>query len=226
MCIRDRYREDIIKVIERGYQSQDKILSRLSASYKCEMLIVKQEFEESLLATKLMTESQAEGFLEMATLYFNKTNFNEIAKKIILSFKNSNHNLEWIFSRLFHDDNIDFARDKDFLNEMINSKLSRKSIYSFVNYLENEARSIIDYSDFILSLSREVIEKAKESDDTNIWGLDDEVSKLVIGLYDETCSSQLPKNKSITEECLELWDLMFENQFGSIRSLSHAIMER
>ncbi|KSU01886.1 hypothetical protein EFN80_03735 [Lactococcus lactis] len=220
------YREDIIKVIERGYQSQDKILSRLSASYKCEMLIVKQEFEESLLATKLMTESQAEGFLEMATLYFNKTNFNEIAKKIILSFKNSNHNLEWIFSRLFHDDNIDFARDKDFLNEMINSKLSRKSIYSFVNYLENEARSIIDYSDFILSLSREVIEKAKESDDTNIWGLDDEVSKLVIGLYDETCSSQLPKNKSITEECLELWDLMFENQFGSIRSLSHAIMER
>lgn len=220
------YGEDIIKVIEKGFQSQDKVLSKLSASYKCEMLIVKQEFEESLLATKLMTESQAEGFLEMATLYFNKANFNEIAKKIILSFKNSNHDLEWIFSRLFHDDNIDFARDKAFLNEMINSKLSRKSIYSFVNYLENEARSIIDYSDFILSLSRGVIEKAKESDDTNIWRLDDEVSKLVIGLYDETCSSQLPKNKSIAEECLELWDLMFENQFGSIRSLSHAIMER
>ncbi|WP_285141975.1 hypothetical protein, partial [Lactococcus petauri] len=146
--------------------------------------------------------------------------------KIILSFKNSNHNLEWIFSRLFHDDNIDFIRDEAFLNEMINSKLGRKSIHYFVNYLENEARSIIDYSDFILSLSRGVIEKAKEGDDTNIWGLDDEVSKLVIGLYDEVCGSKLPEKRRIADECLELWDLMFENQFGSIRSLSHAIMER
>ncbi|WP_285142172.1 hypothetical protein, partial [Lactococcus petauri] len=68
------YREDIIKVIEKGYQSQDKVLAKLSASYKCEMLIVKQEFEESLIQTQVMSKSQAEGFLEMATLYFNKSN--------------------------------------------------------------------------------------------------------------------------------------------------------
>lgn len=219
------HKKEIMKAIEEGYQSEDKVLSRLAASYKCEMLIVKKEFEESLNETNQMTKSQAEGFLEMAMLYFKKSDFNEIAKRIILSFKNSEHDLGWIFSRLFNDNIIDFARDKDFLSEVIDSNLNRRAMGSFVKYLEHQARSIIEYKDFIISMSRGIIEKAKDGNYNNMWGLD-EISKLVIGIYDESCSSQSPEEKEIAEECLDLWDLMFENQFGSIRSLSHAIMER
>jgi len=39
---------------------------------------------------------------------------------------------------------------------------------------------------------------------TKVFGeLEDEISKLVIGLYDETAGSQLPEMKNIAKECLE-----------------------
>ena len=32
--------------------------------------------------------------------------------------------------------------------------------------------------------------------------------------------------KAISDKCLDLWDLMYENQIGSIRNLSQKIMDR
>ena len=62
--------------------------------------------------------------------------------------------------------------------------------------------------------------------DEGIWGIEDEISKLIIGLYDETSNSTIPEIKDIANECLDIWDLMFEKQFGQIRSLSQKLMER
>ena len=102
--------------------------------------------------------------------------------------------------------------------------MSRKTIRGFVHYLEQESKSIIDYKDIILSMSYQIIENRNIDD--HIYGIDDEVSKLVIGLYDETSGSSLPEIKKVAEECLDLWDLMFENHVGSIRTLSQKIMNR
>ena len=60
----------------------------------------------------------------------------------------------------------------------------------------------------------------------NYWGIDDEISKLVVGLYDETSESTVDEIRKIADKCLDIWDLMFENNIGSIRSLSKEIMER
>lgn len=57
-------------------------------------------------------------------------------------------------------------------------------------------------------------------------GIEDEISKLLIGLYDETCSSSQPDLRNIAKECLDLWDLMFEKQIGPIRKLSQEMMDR
>lgn len=58
------------------------------------------------------------------------------------------------------------------------------------------------------------------------WGIEDEISKLIISLYDETANSNKVTDKQIASKCLELWDIMFERQLGSVREVSRKIMER
>lgn len=60
----------------------------------------------------------------------------------------------------------------------------------------------------------------------NQWGIEDELSKLIISLYDETANSTKETNKEIAGKCLELWDIMFERQLGSVREISRKLMER
>lgn len=128
-------------------------------------------------------------------------------------------------SRLFYDNLIDLERDKDFLIEIMGSGLSRRTVHAFVHYLEEESKSVIDYKDIIISMSHHLI-KNENDKDISIWGVEDEISKLVIGLYDETSGSTYPELRNIAMECLDIWDLMFEKQIGPVRRLSQEMMER
>ena len=58
------------------------------------------------------------------------------------------------------------------------------------------------------------------------WGIEDEISKLIISLYDETANSSKMIDKQISSKCLDLWDIMFERQLGSVREVSRKLMER
>ena len=147
-----------------------------------------------------------------------------MVKQIILKFKKSSLNIEHTISRLFYDNLVDLDRDKDFLTEIVGSDLSRKLVHSFVRYLENESKSIIDFEEIILSMGTNIVQFRDKNND--YWGVEDEISKLIIGLYDETTNLKSPKMKAISDKCLDLWDLMYENQIGSIRNLSQKIMDR
>lgn len=144
---------------------------------------------------------------------------------MILKFKTSSLDLEIPISRLFYDNLIDLERDKDFLIEIMNSGLSRRTVHAFVHYLEEESKSVVDYKDIILSMSYHLIKNGCAKDE-GVWGIEDEISKLVIGLYDETCGSPLPEIRNNAKECLDIWDLMFEKQIGPIKFLSQKLMER
>lgn len=58
------------------------------------------------------------------------------------------------------------------------------------------------------------------------WGIENNISKLIIGLYDETVASTDPQLKETASRCLDIWDLTYEKQIGSIRQLSQEILER
>ena len=57
------------------------------------------------------------------------------------------------------------------------------------------------------------------------WWIEIKVSKLIISLYDETTNSTI-SGKKIADKCLELWDIIFEKQLGSVREISRKLMER
>lgn len=220
-----KYRERVLEVIKKCYESEDKELIKIGAYCLSEMFILNNEFADIMSNVDTMSETQAESVLHMAILYFNKDEFNSLAKNIILKFKTSSLDLEMPISRLFYDNLIDLKRDKDFLIEIMNSNLSRRTVHAFVHYLEEESKSVVDYKDIILSMSYHLIKNGYGKNE-GIWGIEDEISKLVIGLYDETSGSPIPEIKNIAKECLDVWDLMFEKQIGPIRFLSQKLMER
>ncbi|MGG4195790.1 hypothetical protein ABEW50_20310 [Paenibacillus jamilae] len=220
-----QHRQRVIKIIKHCYDSDDKELIKMGAHCLSEMFILESEFVDEMTEVDNMSELQAEEILNMVMLYFNKEEYNTLAKNIIRKFKTSTLDLEMPISRLFYDELINLERDKDFLIEIMSSNLSRRTLHAFVHYLEKESKSIIKYKDIILSMSRHLIQSAtKEYEDA--WGIQDEVSKLVIGLYDETSGNMGSESRCIAQECLDIWDLMFEKQIGSVRRLSQEIMER
>lgn len=219
------YRERVLKVIKQCYESDDKELIELGAYCLSEMFILKNEFAEIINNVDTMSEVQAKAVLHMTTNYFNKEEYNLLAKDIIRKFMAITLDLEMPISNLFYNNIIDLKRDKDFIIEIINSRLSSQTVYAFVHYLDEESKSIVDYKDIILSMSYHLI-KNSCSKDVDIWEIEDEISKLIIGLYDETSGSSLSEFKDIAKECLDIWDLMFEKQIGPIRFLSQQLMER
>lgn len=219
-----RYRQKVLQVIQRCFISDDERLIQIGSMSISEMFIVNNEFAEIIGNTGVLTEKQAEGILDIALLYFKETEYNPLVKQIILKFKKSSLNIEHTISRLFYDNLVDLDRDKDFLIEIVGSDLSRKLVHSFVRYLENESKSIIDFEEIILSMGTNIVQFRDKNND--YWGVEDEISKLIIGLYDETTNLKSPQMKAISDKCLDLWDLMYENQIGSIRNLSQKIMDR
>ncbi|TWH46788.1 hypothetical protein [Sporomusa sp. KB1] len=220
-----KYRERVLKIIKKCYESEDENLIQMGAHCLAEMFIRENEFADVMDNVNAMSKMQSEAVLHMTIIYFNKDEFNLLAQDIIRKFKISTLDLEMPISRLFYDNLIDLERDKDFLIEIMNSDLSRRAVHAFVHYLEEESKSVVDYKDIIISMSHHLI-KNRSKDDTGGWGIEDEISKLVIGLYDETSESTLPEMKDIANECLDVWDLMFEKQIGPIRQLSQKLMER
>jgi len=220
-----KYHERTLKIIKECYESEDKELIKMGAYCLSEMFILKNEFAYLMDNVDTMSEVQAEAVLHIAIIYFNKDEYNSLAKNMIRKFETSTLNLEMPISRLFYDNLIDLGRDKDFLIELMSSGLSHRILDAFVHYLEEESKSVVDYKDIILSMSYHLIKDGSGRGEER-WGIEDEVSKLVIGLYDETAGSSLPEIKSIANECLDIWDLMFEKQIGTIRQLSQKLMDR
>ena len=65
------------------------------------------------------------------------------------------------------------------------SKVSKRMVYSFVHYLEKNAYSVIDYAEVIIALCENVLNTPREELERQ-WGIESDISKLRIALYDET----------------------------------------
>ena len=163
--------------------------------------------------------------LDMAILYLDIGDYRELAKAIILRFINSSMDLEFPLAHIFNKEYIKLEDDKKFLQEIMGSRVSKKIVWSFTHYLEENALSIVDYADIIIKLCENILWMETE-ELRNQWGIEDEISKLIISLYDETANSGKEADREIAEKCLELWDIMFERQLGSVREISRKLMER
>ena len=107
---------------------------------------------------------------------------------------------------------------------MMQSNLSKRIIHAFIRYLEDNALSIMDFSDVIIKVSTNILQKPLDDEEQYYSGIDDELSKLISALYDE--SSKYEEANNISQQCLDIWYMMFEKRIGSIHRLSRQILEK
>lgn len=220
-----RYKERIIHIIEKCFESEDRQLIEVGGCTVCEFYIRYNEFKTIIMSVQSKSEEQIKAILDMAVIYLQVDDYRNKAKDIILAYKNVDADIEFPLAKMFYDKYIDAKRDKVFLQEFMKTKVSRRVVWAFVRYLEESAVSVVDYADIIIQLCKNVLQMEIE-DLRKQWGIEDEISKLIISLYDETANSSKMTDKQIADECLDLWDIMFERQLGSVREISRQLMER
>ncbi len=219
------YKKQVLKIVEHCFESADNDLIELGSGAVCEFYIIYGEFETVLFDSSAKSETQVKAILDMAVVYLGVNDYRELAKSIILKYKNCYRGAEFLLSKIFYNKLVDFERDKEFLLEFMKSKVSRRTTCAFTRYLEKSACSVVDYADIIIALCENVLQMKQEEIEKQ-WGIADDISKLIMAIYDETANSMSKANRQIAERCLDLWDIMFEKQLGCVREISYKLMER
>ena len=220
-----KYKERVINIIKNSFESEDKQLVEMGGYAVCEFYIRQNEFETIVMSVESRNEEHIKAILDMAVIYLKVDDYREVAKDIILTYKSIDMDVEIPLSKMFCDKYVDVKNDREFLREFMKTRVSRRTVRAFVHYLEENAIFIVDYADIIIQLCENVLLMEIETLRKQ-WGIEDEISKLIISLYDETANSSKMADKQIAGKCLDLWDIMFERQLGSVREVSRKLMER
>lgn len=220
----EKNRDEVLEIIKNLYYSDNKELKKIGALCVAEMYIVNDEYVDIMRDIQSMDEIQQEEIIGMIENYFNTNKYNKKCKEVILKLNNNNCDLENFISRIFYDKDIDLKRDKEFLIEITKSNSGRRSIHALINYIEENALSILEFSQMILGVLKSFVEEKYNQE--NIYFYGDELSKLVVGLYDETEGKTECEMRNLANECLDIWDKMFERQIGTIKLLSKEILDR
>ena len=97
----------------------------------------------------------------MAILYLKIDAYRELAKTIILKHINRSIDLEFPVVQIFNKEYINLEQDSQFLQEIMNSKVSKRIVWSFARYLEENAISVVDYADIIIKLCENILQMGK-----------------------------------------------------------------
>lgn len=223
--IHNEKKEEIESIILKCFYEADNDLVKMGAYALTEMYILRNRFREVIENVKNLNEEQVKYILEMGIIYFKEENYNELVKKLIMKYMVLDLDLEFPICIIFYDNLVHIERDRAFLMELVSFKSSKKIVSAFVHYLEKSNQSIIAYKEVIFTMSYNIIENNSDAEDY-IYGLNEEISKLIIGLYDEVSQEKDDEMKDIANECLRIWDLMFEKRIGAARILTLKMLDR
>ena len=206
-------------LLQVAFDSKDKLLIKNASSLITEIYINTGEMESTVYDGNGL---QAEGICQMAINYLKVKNHEEKSKKIILHHLSKNiTNLEKILPQLFRDDLLDIKKDKDLILKLLTSEYRDKLYYYFLKFLEKQV-SISDYENIIFETVSNIVSKNNELKLEPYYyrRIEEYLSRLMIQLYDEH------KGDDIADRCLDIIDQMFENEFGSSRTLIEELMNK
>ncbi|WP_173253695.1 hypothetical protein [Streptococcus sp. 5346] len=212
-------KERIQSLLQVAFNSKDTLLVKNSSSLITEIYLNKGDMESTVYSGNGL---QAEGICQMAINYLKVKNHEEKSKKIILHHLSKNiTNLEKILPQLFRDDLLDIKKDKDLILKLLTSEYRDKLYYYFLKFLEKQV-SISDYENIIFETVSNIVSKNNELKLEPYYyrRIEEYLSRLMIQLYDEH------KGDDIADRCLDIIDQMFENEFGSSRTLIEELMNK
>ena len=118
---------------------------------------------------------------------------------------------------------LDVKDDSDLIKKILYSNINKRILADFAEFISKQG-NLKDYSDLIIESGYAILDR-NQITTNQLWELEDEIPKLIIGLYDITSVSGLEKDKTIACECLNIWDKMYECNIGMARLLTNQMMK-
>lgn len=222
ICRKD-YTEEIIDVISKMFQSDDERLIRIAGYSMAELFMIEDLFSGIYTLYVNADKNHRKPILEMTITYFEIEKYRDKAKilleKIILIEDDKDN--EYLWGKLFRDKLVDASQDKELIDLILKSKIKKNVLSHFFEYVF-EKNILKQYANSIFELSISILEKPDEV--KYIWGVDTELLKMILGLYDETSNSINPDDVEISLKCLDLWDKMYEKNVGMARNLTEQLL--
>ena len=189
-----KYKERTLSIVQNCFEADDKRLMQMGGHTICEFYIRHNEFEDVMSKVEQLREEQVKAILHMAVIYLRYDEYREISKTIILRYKNSDIDVEYPLGSMFYDNLVDVERDSEFLRTIMKSKVSKRMVLFVCPLFGGNAYSLIAYSKVIIALCKNVLSMSRQELERH-WGIDSDISKLIIALYDETANSEKKSNR-------------------------------
>ena len=215
----DDYKERIDSFLKLGFTSTEQLIVKKASSLITEIYLNTGEMESTVYGGNGF---QAESICEMAVNYLKRKNHKDKAKKIILHYLQKHiKNLGKVLPQLFSDDLLDIKEDKDLILNLLTSEYRDKLYYYFLESLEKQ-ESISEYENIIFETVCNIVSKTNELKLEPYYyrRIEEYLSRLMMQLYDKHMGDY------IADRCLDIIDQMFENEFGSSRTLIEELMNK
>ena len=181
----------------------------------------KEEFEKCLKGTV----SQRRGPTDVAISLINNRDYSKKCQQILLNFLNDpDKEVRDEFHGIFKE--IVLMNDSEyeiFLNEFIRSMTFADDPDRFIWDLKELTGNLVPLSALIFEICKEISTTLKEKISDNFSHFPDtvlEISSILLRLYDQALSE---KNMAVSNQCLDVWDIFFENRVGRVMELTKAI---
>lgn len=214
----EKHRKEIKSIIMIALSIDSKHIKTMYAWLIVDLYVVFDEFH-SYIDDLPNDEIILKELLEMFIVYLEDEEKKEIVKPIILRMLEI-ENIRFNPYRIFNSKRINLEKDKDFLLQICMKKNAKKTVGAFVNFVNKEAISLLEYEEFIFELADGCIDNYSNDNYDLSLDLEDLVG-LIVKIFDEVYENK--NEMEVIKKCLDLWDKMFENHIGSIRKMSKDI---
>ena len=212
-------------LLGKAFFSNAKRLIQISGYTIAEIYLRYDAFEDIINQIESLNKEQADALLEMFIVYLEREEYNSKVKAVLCKFIRIeiSKELEHTWARVFYDKRVELKRDKEFLRELMSSEVGGKLLYVFMDYLK-KGQQLSDYAEIIIDTGKSIFQGQKKISDVDYF-IEYNLPKLMIALYDEVCNTDIGKSKEYEAQCLDIWDLMFENRIGITRDLTEKLTE-
>lgn len=225
VCVYEKHKAEMKSLLEKAFFSSDKRLIQISGYAIAEIYLRYDAFENILNQIDSLNKEQADALLAMFIVYLEREGYNSKVKVVLYKFLGSEigMELEHTWARVFYDERVELKRDKEFLRKLMSSDVGGKLLYVFMDYLKKGQR-LSDYAKIIIDTGKSMFQDQKKVSAAD-YLIEYNLPKLMIALYDEFCNTDNEKSKEYEAQCLDIWDLMFENRIGITRDLTEKLTE-
>ena len=215
-------KEFIKKIILQMYQSEYEDVSEVGARHVANMNLLYGCFEDIVFHNVNKTKAQKQGILGLAIDLLKHQKFHDNCKRIIELFFDEEDSFSNRYAQILYKGAVDLENDLEFVIKIVTAKTNRLIIHKFIDFINDNDPPVEKFKDIILGMCQNIVQNTNgESNDirSELYGIAPELSRLIALLYDRT-----QNNFKVNQQCLDMWDLMFENRIGTIRELSQSII--